>query len=343
MKKRPKSDISLKHIAKELELSPSTVSRVLNNYPYVNETTRSRVMKLVAKIGYKRNIMASSLRTNKSKTIGMIVPRISMFVHAQIITAIQNILHKQGYNLIICQSNESVEMEKELAQTLFASMVDAVIVACTLFTTDFSHFNILVENNIPVFFYDRVPTEEYPAAIIKGDDFRGGYLAGSHLIEVGCKDIAHISGPLTSNLYRARVAGFKEAMEQHGFKIGDDRIFYHELTSENARRTMRQLFETRPFPDGIFAANDLTALTVHEFARERGIAVPRDLKIVGYSNDPSSSLVTPSITTIEQFPERIADTVAEELLRFLRPGVTERPENFKPITIPVELVRRMST
>ncbi len=158
-KKKPSKTNSIEEIAAALQLSPATISRVLNNRPHVHRETRAKVMKMVERVGYRRNIMASGLRTNKTHTIGMIVPRISMFLHAAIITVVQNSLHAHGYNLIICQSNESVEMEKDLARTLYASRVEAVIVACTLFTTDFVHFDVLTNNNVPVIFYDRVPTK----------------------------------------------------------------------------------------------------------------------------------------------------------------------------------------
>src|SRR5688572_1057181 len=315
MKKKAPKNKSIQDIAEALQLSPATISRVLNNHPHVHKKTRAKVMTLVERVGYKRNVMASGLRTNKTKTIGLIVPRVSMFVHAEIITVIQNGLHAHGYNLIICQSNDSVEMEKQVAGTLRASRVDAVIIACTLYTTDFSHFNVLVENNIPIIFYDRVPINDYPACIIKGDDIRGAYLGTSHLIELGCKRIACICGPLTSNLYIDRYAGFQKAMKQNNVPIIEDLVFYHELTTDNARRSMHRLFLKKPYPDGIFATNDSTALAVLEFAKEKGISVPSQLKIVGYSNDPRSSIVTPSITTIEQFPARIAKAVVDELLK----------------------------
>ena len=293
--------------------------------------------------GYKRNVMASGLRTNKTKTIGLIVPRISMYVHAEVITVIQNGLHAHGYSLIICQSNDSVEMEKELAGTLYASRVDAVIVACTLYTTDFSHFDVLTQNNIPVVFYDRVPVKAYPASIIKGDDFRGAYLGTSHLIELGCRRIAYISGPLTCNLYTERYAGFEKAMRQNGVQIEEELVFYHELTVDNARKDMHQLFAKKPYPDAIFATNDASALAALEFAKEKGISVPSQLKIVGYSNDPRSSIVTPAITTIEQFPGRIATAIVDEVLKILKGDVEENPVNNTPTVIPVQLVRRMST
>ena len=342
-KQKASKNNSIQDIAEALQLSPATISRVLNNHPHVHKKTRAKVMTLVERVGYKRNVMASGLRTNKTKTIGLIVPRISMYVHAEVITVIQNGLHAHGYSLIICQSNDSVEMEKELARTLYASRVDAVIVACTLYTTEFSHFDVLTQNNIPVVFYDRVPTKAYPASIIKGDDFRGAYLGTSHLIELGCKRIAYISGPLTCNLYTERYTGFEKAMMQNGVPIEQDLVSYHELTVDNARKDMHRLFAKKPYPDGIFATNDSSALAALEFAKEKGISVPSQLKIVGYSNDPRSSIVTPAITTIEQFPGRIAKAIVDELLKILKGDVEENTLNHVPIVIPVQLVRRMST
>lgn len=299
---------------------------------------------MVEQVGYKRNAMASGLRTNRTNTIGLIVPRISMFVHAEVITTIQNALHAHGYNLIICQSNDSVEMEKELAQTLYASRVDAVIASCTLYTSDFSHFDILTDNNVPVIFYDRVPVNPYPAHIVKGDDFRGAFLATSHLIELGCKRIAHISGPLRCNIYIDRYAGFKKAMTQNKVAIHEKMVFYQELTADNARKAMHKLFAQKPYPDAVFAANDVSALTALEFAKEIGIAVPGELKIVGYSNDPRSAIVSPSITTVEQFPGEIGKAVVTALLRILkRDHDVDADVDAVPTITPVQLIRRMST
>jgi LacI family transcriptional regulator len=343
MKKKYAKKNSIQDIAAALQLSPATISRVLNNHPHVHEATRSKVMTMVEQVGYKRNIMASGLRTNKTNTIGLIVPRISMFLHTEIITTIQNGLHGHGYNLIICQSNDSLEMEKDLAHTLYASRVDAVIAACTLFTSDFSHFDILTQNNIPVVFYDRVPVKPYPACIIKGDDFRGAYLATSHLIELGCKRIAYISGPIGCNIYMDRYAGFEKAMRQHNVPIEKDWLFYHELTADNARKAMHKLFAKEPFPDAILAANDLSALVALSFAKETGLSVPQDLRIVGYSNDPRSSIVTPSITTVEQFPGRIGQVIVSELIKLLKSDQQSVALDAAPVVTPVELIRRMST
>lgn len=346
MKKKQPRKNSIHDIAKVLRLSPATISRVLNNHPHVHKATRSKVMAMVEQVGYKRNAMASGLRTNKTNTVGLIVPRISMFVHAEIITTIQNELHTHGYNLVICQSNDSVEVEKELTQTLYASRVDAVIAACTLFTTDFSHFDILSQNDIPVIFYDRVPVEPYPACIVKGDDFRGGYLGAAHLLELGCRRIAFISGPLNCSIYIDRFAGFQKAMQQYNAPVLNNLVFYHELSAANARKAMNKMFAKKPYPDAVFAANDVSALEALHFAKEINVQVPGELRIVGYSNDPRSAIVTPSLTTIEQFPANIGKVIVTELIKILKKDTGDDDKDvsgFPQITTAVGLIRRMST
>jgi LacI family transcriptional regulator len=346
MKKKPPIQHSIHDLARRLNLSPATISRVLNNHPHVHKATRSKVMAMVEKVGYRRNAMASGLRSNKTNTVGLIVPRISMFFHAEVITTIQNELHTHGYHLIICQSNDSLEVEKELARTLYASRVAAVIVSCTLFTTDFSHFDVLTENNIPVIFYDRVPLKPYPACIIKGDDFQGGYLATKHLLEQGCRRIAHISGPLTCSVYIDRFAGYQQAIKEYDLPVANKRIFYQELTAENARKAMKQLFSKTPYPDAVFAANDVSALEALHFAKEMGLSVPEDLKIVGYSNDPRSAIVSPSMTTIEQFPTNTGKIIVTELTKLLKEfhgQKTAETVSYPTIVTAVELIKRQSS
>lgn len=340
--KTTNNDTTIVDIAKELGLSLSTVSRALSGYPHVQKDTRKKVLDLAEKLNYRRNILASGLRNNRTFSIGLIVPRISMYYHSVVITCIQNELFKHGYNLVICQSNDEIKMEKELVKALYNARMDAVIAACTLQTTSFSHFDTLVKNNIPLVFYDRVPTKDFPAFFVCGDDFQGGYLGTSHLIETGCKRIAHISGPLTSNLYQDRSAGYKKALEQNGIVFEPELLFCHELTVANARQTLAQLFKQRPYPDAIFAANDTTAIAVIDFVKEIGLSIPKDLKLVGYSNDPRSEIVTPSITSIEQHPEEVGKLVVKNLLSMLD-DKEKRTELIGRINIPVQLIRRMSS
>lgn len=344
-KEKKQQDNTILDIAEALKLSPATISRALNNGTYVKAETKKKVLEMAEKLGYRRNVMASSLRSNKTNTIGLIVPRISMFFHAEVITTIQNELHKLGYKLIIGQSNDCLQMEKELTETMFSSRVDALIAACTLETDDFSHFDVFVNSNIPVVFYDRVPTKPYNALIIKGDDLRGGYLATQHLLELGCKKIVHLSGPLISNIYIGRSMGYKKALTQYDIPINEDLIFYQELTHENARKAMEKIFEGEIKPDGVFASNDVSAIAVLEYAREHNIPVPEKLKIVGYSNDVRTEIIRPSITTIEQYPNLMGIKVVEELAKKLNTKTDEvqATEQAEVITKPVQLIRRMSS
>jgi len=342
--RKPKSENSIVDIAKVLGISPATVSRALNNNSRISEATRERVKEMAKEMGYRHNSMASSLRNRRSNTIGLIVPRISMYFHAFFITSLQRQLQAAGYNLMICQSNDSVKLEKELANSLYSARVDALVVSLTLYTEDIAHFEGFLNQGIPVVFYDRVPPEGTPSYIIKGDDYRGGLLAGNHLVGSGCRRIAYISGPSSCSIYQERTRGFMDALAQQDLVLNENWVFHHELTAENAWSSLRKLFDGDHVPDGLFAANDTTAIAAVEFARERAIQIPDDLRIIGYSNDPRTSIITPPITSIEQYPHEMADKVAETLM-----GALQHPTSGPLVAIgdalvcPVDLVRRMTT
>src|SRR5690606_14904926 len=278
--KKPKSENSIVDIAKVLGISPATVSRALNNNPRISEATRQRVKAMAKEMGYRHNSMASSLRNRRSNIIGLIVPRISMYFHVFFITSLQRQLQAAGYNLMICQSNDSVSMEKELANTLYSARVDALVVSLALYTEDIAHFDGFLQQGIPLVFYDRVPLgADTPAYIVKGDDYRGGLLAGNHLMQAGCRRIAYISGPQTCSIYRERTHGFADALAKEGVSLRDEWIYHQELTAEHDWSSLRRIFDGTNQPDGLFAANDTTAIAAVEFARERGNPIPEDLKI----------------------------------------------------------------
>jgi len=344
--KRPKSENSIVDIAKALGVSPATVSRALNNNPRISEATRRRVRAMAEEMGYRHNSMASSLRNRRSNIIGLIVPRISMYFHSFFITALQRQLQAAGYNLMICQSNDSVSLEKELANTLYSARVDALVVSLALYTEDITHFAGFLKQGIPLVFYDRVPMGgNTPAYIVQSDDYRGGLLAGNHLLQADCRRIAYISGPQTCSIYRGRTQGFTDALAKEGVSLRDEWVYHQELTAENAWSCLRRIFDDVEQPDGLFAANDTTAIVAVEFARERGIRIPEDLKIIGYSNDPRAAIISPPITSIEQYPNAMADQVAQTLIGALQ-GASSRPDATmpgEPLVCPVDLVRRMTT
>ena len=344
--KKPKTETSIIDIANALGVSPATVSRALNNNPRISAATQRRVKDKAAEMGYRHNSMASSLRNRRSNTIGLIVPRISMYFHSFFITSLQQQLQAAGYNLIICQSNDSVQLEKQLANSLYSARVDALVVSLTLYTDDMSHFDGFLQQGVPLVFYDRVPGEvPEPAYVVRSDDYRGGLLAGNHLVQAGCRRIAYIGGPLTCSIYRERTKGLTDALAKEGVPLQEEWVIHHELTVENAWSSLRRIFEGEERPDGLFAGNDTTAIAAVEFARERGIRIPDDLKVIGYSNDPRAGIITPPITSIEQHPSAMADKVAQLLMGALqgepREGHTQTAAG--PLVYPVDLVRRMTT
>lgn len=327
-------------IAKALNISPSTVSRALKGNPNISEQTIKKVKAMAVKMGYRKNAIAASLRNQESKIIGLIVPRIAMAFQSALFTAMQNEISNSGYNVIVCQTNESVEKEKELLNTLFSAQVDGLVVSATMYTEDFSPFQLFIDHNIPVVFYDRVP-EDFKATIIRGDDYRGGERVGEHLLSLSVKDIAFINGLLSCNLYRDRERGFRDALRRRGYQLKENRVFNQLLTNDNARLICERLFDKKPYPDAIFCANDTTAIEVHKYVRAKGLKIPEEVKIVGYSNDPSAEIINPGITTVEQFPEKMGAIAGKAILKMIKGKMS--PETIENIVVPIDLLTRSST
>lgn len=332
---------TIKDIATEMGVSVSTVSRALNDHPHISEETKGRVRELVKKHDYRHNALAASLRNSRSNTIGLILPRLSQYFPSTAATAIQDKLHEYGYNLMICQSNDSPVLEKELVNVLYASRVEGLIVCTTLYTEDFSHFDIFSRSSIPLVFYDRVP-KNYPAHRVQGDDYAGGYQNTLHLLQQGCRRIAHISGPLTCNIYQDRYNGYVDALKEYGIPLDEKLVSFHELTKENALKTCEAIFSPSSVPDAVFACNDTTAIAVLEYAKKHQIQVPRDLKLTGYSNDPRSEITEPAVTSVEQFPYEVGGQAATLMMDLLQHKVKQKGV-YVTLNTPVELIKRASS
>ena len=232
-------------------------------------------------------------------------------------------------------------MERELVHALFASRVEGLIVSATLYTTDFSAFDIFARSGRPLVFFDRTP-KSYPAHRIQGDDYNGGYLATEHLLQQGCRRIAHIGGATMCTIYRERYEGYCDALAKYGLTADEDIVFFHDLTVENALSTLDDIITNKPDVDAIFAGNDTVALALITHARKKGVRLPDDLKIVGYSNDPLTEVVAPSVTSVEQHPYEVGSQAASLILGLIN-GQIKPGKNYVSVTIPVELVRRASS
>jgi LacI family transcriptional regulator len=335
-----KHETTIHDIAKKLNLSASTVSRALNDNPVISETTRKLVKKMAGDMGYRPNTLAANLRTRRTNTIGVIVPLINRHFFSSVISGIEDVAYSQGFAVTISQSNDKLEKESKIAQTLFANRVDGIILSIGMETNSYEHIKLFSERKIPVVFFDRV-VDEIKAHKIVVDDYGGGYRATRHLISQGAKTIAHIGGPLNLKIYEYRQKGYCEALKEADLTVDKSMIINNSLSREEGKKAIQQLLQNNIKPDAIFCANDTTALSVIIYLQENGYKVPEDIAIVGFSNEPFSEVVTPSISTVKQPGYLIGQKAAQLIIDQISNGGSTT--EFKTIVMPTELIIRNSS
>lgn len=335
-----KQETTIHDIAKKLNIAASTVSRALKNSPLISEGTRKRIRKTADEMGYHPNIMAANFRTKKTNTIGIIVPLINRHFFSSVISGIEDIAYEQGYAVTISQSNDNFEKEDKIAHTLFANRVDGLILSIGMETTTFDHLKLFSDRNIPLVFFDRV-VDEIKAHKIVVDDFGGGFRATNHLIEQGAKKIAHIGGPLNLQIYKNRQEGFCHAIEKAGMELDESYIINTSLTKVEGTKAIEKLIRNKEKPDAIFCANDTTALSVIIYLQKNGLKVPEDILVVGFSNEPFSEVVTPSISTIKQPGFLMGQKAAGLIINQI--NSSPKKVDFETIIMPTELIVRDSS
>lgn len=291
--------VSIHDIARELNINSSTVSRALNNNPRVSQKTKDRVIAKANELGYQKNLLASSLRNSKTHTIGVIVPRISRHFFSSAIAGMEETAYKAGYNLIICQSLEQLEREQKIAQSLSDNRVDGVLISISMETKDDHNLLIFKKNRTPVVFFDRhfnIPGNSN----VLIDDFQAGFDATEHLILQGCKKIAHFSGPQELEIYKNRFEGYKTALEKYNIQFEKNLVISSKLMESDGIESAKKLLSQTLTIDGIFSANDVAAISAMQYFKKLDIRVPEDIAIVGFSNEPISAVIEPSLTTIDQ-------------------------------------------
>lgn len=293
------SKVTIHDIAKELNIDSSTVSRALSNNPRVKQKTKDKILEKANEMGYQRNLLASSLRNNKTNTIGVIVPRISRHFFSSAIAGIEETAYEAGYNVIICQSLEQLNREQKIANTLSANRVDGVLISISMETTDSDYLKIFKKNGTPLVFFDRhIDIPGNSNVII--DDFQGGFDATEHLLLQGCKKIAHFSGPQELEIYKNRFKGYQSALEKHNIELDNNLVIPSKLMEIDGIESAKKLLSKRTPIDGIFSSNDTAAISALQYLKGEGIKIPEDIAIVGFSNEPISSVIEPSLTTIDQ-------------------------------------------
>lgn len=292
------AQVTIKDIARALGISPSTVSRALKDHPDISASTKKVVKELAVKWRYEPNAIALSLKRSKSFTIGLLIPEIVHYFFSSIISGIEDIAYDAGYQVIICQSNESYDREVKNTHTLLTSRVDGLLVSLSKETKTYDHFKDLERSHIPIVFFDRI-CEEIVTDRVMADDYGGAYLATEHLIKTGCKRIAHLSAPQELLIGRNRLNGYLHALRRYHIP-NDDKIIRKCDKPEYAEEIIKYVFSLDNPPDGIFAVNDLTAIKTMMVLKQLGWKVPDDISIVGFSNGHYSTMTDPALTTVEQ-------------------------------------------
>lgn len=312
------SRITIKDLAARMNLSVSTISRALHNHPSIGKKTTNEVKKMAKELGYFPNSVASNLRKNKTFNIGVIVPRIDIHFHSLAISGMEEVAYKNGYGVTIYQSKDSVEREISIANILQTNRVDGIIVCLGLETKECSHFNRFKELNTPIVFYDRV-SNDIEASKVVINDFEAAFKATEHLILNGCKKIAHIAGHQTTNIFKRRLEGYKEALIKHNLPVDNSLIEYtNELSYEEGVKCAKKFLSNKTIPDGIFCANDYTAISSIQVFTKAGFRVPNDVAIVGFSNYPISKIIEPTLTTIDDRAFEMGQTAAKLLIRQIK-------------------------
>jgi LacI family transcriptional regulator len=293
-----KGQITIKDIAKELGISPSTVSKALKGHRDISSSTKESVRKLAELWNYKPDQIALSLKSGLSKTIGVIVPEIVHYFFSTVIGGIEDLAYDRGYHVMFCQSSELYAREVKAVETLLSSRVDGILVSVSKTTEQLDHFRKILDNNIPLVFFDRV-CEEIDSDRVIVDDENGAYDAVNHMIDIGCKNIVHLSGPPNLLIGKNRKDGYMRALSEHNMPIDEKNIIRCD-SREDATMIVPELLRRSERPDGVFAVNDLTAASAMRIIIDMGFSVPDDIAVVGFTSGLISELTNPTLTSVEQ-------------------------------------------
>ncbi|MBE9464802.1 LacI family DNA-binding transcriptional regulator [Dyadobacter subterraneus] len=303
-------------IARSTGVSNSTVSRALHGHADISPETRNAVLEMAALLDYQPNQLAYNLVKSRTNTIGMIVPEFTNSFFPNIIIGAHELLTEAGYNLTIMQSNESYPIEVSNTKAMLANRIDGLLISLTQETNNYDHLKVFEKRGIPLVLFNRV-CDYVSAPKVVVNDFEGSFLAVEHLILNGYERIAHLGGPLNLLVSRERLRGYRAAMEKYGKSIEENMVIQGMFSQQKARIYGKYLLDLENRPDAIFAVNDSSAIEIMLMALEKGIRIPDELGVVGFSDNPESAYIGPGLTTIRQPTNAIGKTSAQWVLQLI--------------------------
>ena len=318
---------TIKDIARLLGISPSTVSRALRGHPDISLETKRRVMKLAQRLHYHPNLIAQSLQTQRSNTIGIIVPEIKHSFFASVIGGVEDVAYNSGYTIMVCASNEDYEREAINTRAMLSHRVAGLLISLSSKTKNLEHLEMALHREIPLVFFDR-SVKGLSASQVLADDFTGAYEAVSHMVKSGHTRIAHLGGPLNISISRYRYQGYKKALQDHGLPVDKALVIRGGFANEDGYRGLKKLWRLNPRPQALFAINDPVAIGAYQYAKEAGIRIPRDMAVVGFANEPVAALLDPPLTTVELPAYEMGQSAADMLLQQIK---TDQNGDFAPV------------
>ena len=316
MKKRR---TTIHDIAEKLNITASTVSRALHDHPRISKATKQVVLKTAERLHYQPNHIAAALRNGKSNVIGIIVPTADRSFFSTVVRGIEEIANAANYNVMICQTHDLHEKEVAAVEALLNARVDGIIASIAKETENFDHFRKLKVKGIPLVLFDR-SNDELDVSNVIIDDHLGAYKAVEHLIQQGCKRIAHFTSQKKVSIYRERYRGYREALESYRMPFDASLVIESHLQLQDGRQSMKKLLSMSKPPDGVFSSSDYGAMGALQVLKERGIIAPKQIAIVGFSNESFTSFSEPTITTVDQHSMRMGNAAAEIFLEQILTG-----------------------
>ncbi|MEJ2005339.1 MAG: LacI family DNA-binding transcriptional regulator [Cyclobacteriaceae bacterium] len=330
---------TIKDLAKETNLSISTVSRALHDHPNIAQSTKLKVAKAVKKLNYRPNRQAQNFRHGKSNMLGVIVPDLVTHFFSSALTGMQAEATKHGYNLLICQSGESFQSEVDKVELMTSSQVDGLILSLAMETRHINHLKELSESEVPFVLFDRI-VEELNVSKIIVDEIEGAYIATRHLLRNGYERIAHIAGPKGLSVSQRRIKGYSDALREFGQDVKEEYIVHCNFDKDTAYQATSELISLPEPPDAIFAVNDLVAASAMLAMKDSGIHIPQEMGLVGFNNEPIAEFLEPSLSTIEQPSIQIGALAVREVISQIKD-----PEHYtiQDITLKTRLLERNSS
>ncbi len=330
---------TIKDIAKALNISIATVSRALRDKYDVSPETRQRVLDLASELNYKPNFNATGLVQRSTHNLGVIIPSITNYYFSTVITGIQEIAQLNGFNIVLYITNDDQEIESQVLKNLSGSSLDGLLACVSAKGNKNAIFQELIEDGLPVVFFDRVVSSIETSKVVQ-DDYNGAFTAVEHLIKSGYKKIAHITGPKELLLTENRLNGYYKALESFDLPVREDFIIHSGFSQKDGEADTTALFaDLNDTPDAIFAVCDRKGIGAILTLKKMNIAVGQDVGVIGFTNDPMSEIISPTMSTVAEPAYEIGKTSCELLLKHIRKShfVAEQ------ITLAGELIVREST